>query len=238
MLSDPAAASVADWVLVTTKTYDAEAAARWFPKLVGAGTRVAILQNGVDHVERFAPFVTREALLPVVVECPAERIAPGRIRQRGEGWMLVPAGDAGNAFADLFAGTPIAVRTTDDFRTAAWRKLCLNAPGAVSAITLKPAGVVRDPAVAGIMRAMIREVVAVGRAEGAVLEDAVVETVIEACRKAPADSVNSIHADRLAGRRMEVEARNGVIVRLGRRHGIATPFNEMAAAVLGAMQPA
>jgi 2-dehydropantoate 2-reductase len=39
-------------------------------------------------------------------------------------------------------------------------------------------------------------------------------------------------ADRLAGRPMEIDARNGVIVRLGEKHGIATPLNRMAAGVL------
>jgi 2-dehydropantoate 2-reductase len=32
---------------------------------------------------------------------------------------------------------------------------------------------------------------------------------------------------------MEIDARNGVIVRLGEKHGIETPLNRMAAAVLG-----
>jgi 2-dehydropantoate 2-reductase len=34
---------------------------------------------------------------------------------------------------------------------------------------------------------------------------------------------------------MEVDARNGAIVRFGRKHGIPTPCNEMAAALLAAM---
>jgi 2-dehydropantoate 2-reductase len=38
----------------------------------------------------------------------------------------------------------------------------------------------------------------------------------------------------MAGRRMETDARNGVIVRLGEKHGIATPLNWMAVTVLEA----
>jgi 2-dehydropantoate 2-reductase len=34
---------------------------------------------------------------------------------------------------------------------------------------------------------------------------------------------------------MEVDARNGVIVRLGEKRGIATPLNRMAASLLGAL---
>jgi 2-dehydropantoate 2-reductase len=55
-------------------------------------------------------------------------------------------------------------------------------------------------------------------------------------RRSLPDSINSLHADRLAGRSMEIDARNGVIVRLGRRHGIATPVNEMIVALLEAAQ--
>ncbi|HEY6373992.1 MAG TPA: ketopantoate reductase C-terminal domain-containing protein, partial [Edaphobacter sp.] len=79
------------------------------------------------------------------------------------------------------------------------------------------------------------ECVAVGRAEGAVLSDAVPDEVLAAYRKAAPDGVNSMLADRLAGRPMEIDARNGVIVRAGKRHGIATLNNAMAVALLEAM---
>jgi 2-dehydropantoate 2-reductase len=46
--------------------------------------------------------------------------------------------------------------------------------------------------------------------------------------------MNSLGGDRLAGRPMETEARNGAIVRFGERLGVATPLNGMIAAVLRA----
>ena len=76
---------------------------------------------------------------------------------------------------------------------------------------------------------------AVGRAEGAVIDDSHVEVVLQGYRNAPPDSVNSLHADRQAGRVTEIDARNGVIVRLGKKHGIATPCNQMAVALIEAM---
>jgi Ketopantoate reductase PanE/ApbA C terminal len=41
-------------------------------------------------------------------------------------------------------------------------------------------------------------------------------------------------ASRLADRPLEIDARNGVIVRLGERAGIPTPLNAMAVAILEA----
>jgi len=238
VLVSPAQVPAVDWVLVATKTYDVAGAVAWLPRLVGPATRVAILQNGVEHVERFASHVPAGAIVPVVVDCPAERTAPGCVRQRGAGSLTVPDSDDGRAFAALFAATPLAVRTTPDWPTAAWRKLCLNAAGAVSAVVLQPARIARDEAMADVMRGIVREVIAVGNCEGARLDDAVVEWVITSYRHAPPDSINSLHADRLAGRRMEIDARNGVIVRLGRKHGITTPYNETISAVLRAIESA
>jgi 2-dehydropantoate 2-reductase len=55
-------------------------------------------------------------------------------------------------------------------------------------------------------------------------------------RRGPRDAKNSMLADRLAGRPMEIDARNGVIVRLGRKHGIAAPMNALMVALLEAVQ--
>jgi 2-dehydropantoate 2-reductase len=225
-----------EWVLVATKAYDSAAAARWFGAVCDARTVLAVLQNGVEHVERFASWFPAERIVPVMIDCPAERIAPGRIRQRGPARMIVPDDDNGSAFASLFTHLPFEVTQTSDMRTALWRKLCLNSAGAISAVLSKPTGIVHREGIATIMRGIVRECVAVGRAEGARLEDSIVESVIANSRKAPPDSANSIYADRLAGRPMEIDARNGVIVRLGRKHGIATPMNEMMVAMLEAAQ--
>jgi 2-dehydropantoate 2-reductase len=73
------------------------------------------------------------------------------------------------------------------------------------------------------------------RPEG-VLEDDLPDQVVAQYQASPADSVNSLLADRLAGRRMEWDARNGVIARLGSAHGIDTPLNQMAAILLSAME--
>ena len=234
VLTDPRQARPADWVLVATKTYDAAATSAWLARQIGPDTRVAVLQNGVEHVARFAPFAPAQRIVPAVVDIPAERGAPGRIRQRRMGTIVVPHGEDGRAFAALFAHTPIAVSTTRDFTTVAWTKLALNCAGAVSALTLRPGGIAWRDDIAEIQRAMVRECVAVGRAEGARLSDDLPAEVIANYRAAPRDSVNSLHADRAAGRPMELDARNGVIVRLGAKHGIATPVNAMIVSLIEA----
>jgi 2-dehydropantoate 2-reductase len=231
-LTSAAQAETVDWVLVATKTYDAEGAGAWLRMLAAQGAAVAVVQNGVEHRERFAPYVPAERIAPVVIDCPVERQADGIVVQRGVVRMKVEAGPLGREFAELFSGSKAEVELTEDFKTAAWRKLCFNAPGALNALTMKPAGVLQDEALGRVALEMVRECAAVGRAEGARLDESVGQQVLDGYRAQPRDSVNSMLADRLAGRPMEIDARNGVIVRLGEKHGIATPLNRMAVALL------
>jgi 2-dehydropantoate 2-reductase len=236
VITEPAQATSVEWILIATKAYDVAGASRWLDPLRGPDTLVAVLQNGVEHVERFAPYLPSEQIVPVMVDCPAERLRPGYIRQRGPARLVVPRGRPGKAFVDLFAHTPIEVSETPDFKTEVWKKLCFNSAGALSAVLLKGAAISRHEGVAQIMRGVVRECLAVGLAEGARLDESVVENVVRGYQAAPADSVNSMHADRIAGRSMEIEARNGILVRLGRKHGIPTPINALIVSLLEAAQ--
>lgn len=235
VVTDPAQALAVDWVLVATKAYDVAAAAAWLERLRAEGAPVAVLQNGVEHRERFAPYVPAESILPVIVDCPAERQSPEHVRQRGIMHLKAPEGKLGRAFVELFSGSPADAVVVSDFVTVAWRKLCHNAAGVLPALLLQPSGVLCGEAIGETALQIVRECAAVGRAEGAQLDDDVAEAVLQAYRKAPADGINSLHADRLAARPMEIDARNGVIVRLGKKHGIPTPCNQMAIALLQAM---
>lgn len=223
-----------DWVLVAVKTYDAEGTIPWLRALVGPTTSVAILQNGVEHVERFEPYVERERIVPVVVDLSATKMSPGVIVLRRAGIAVVPATARGRAFQVLFEGPPLRVEVTDDFKTAAWRKLCLNSIGIISAITCKPARIGLDEDVGNLMRGMLAECVAVGRAEGARLPDEIIEEVLARYRRSSPEAMNSLVVDRLAGRRTEVDARNGVVVRKGQAHGIPTPLHRAMMTLLKA----
>jgi len=236
VITAPAQAQPVDWILSVTKTYDSDDAARWFPQATGPNTRLAIIQNGVEHLARFAKHFPRERTVPVMIDLPADRTAPGHTVQRRNARLEVPTGEHSAEFLALFSHTGFDARQTDDFTTALWKKLCLNASGAVSVVLLKPAAISHHDGVAELMRDIVRECVAVGRAEGARLDDSMPDLIVQGARQAPRDSTNSMVADRVAGRPMEIDARNGVIVRLGRKHGIPTPMNALMVALLEAAQ--
>jgi 2-dehydropantoate 2-reductase len=235
----PGAVGPTPWVMLATKAHQTAGAADWLRALATPRTTIAILQNGVEHAERVRPHANGAALLPVVVDCRAEPIAPGRIVQHTAADLTVPDTDAGRAFVALCEGAGLGARVTADFATAAWRKLCLNvAGGAVTALTDRPLGVVRRPDVAEVARALIRECIAVGRAEGARLDEALADEIVDAMIEGPADAGTSMLTDRRRGRVLEVDARNGAVVRIGARHGIATPVSAAVTALLAALPAA
>jgi 2-dehydropantoate 2-reductase len=89
--------------------------------------------------------------------------------------------------------------------------------------------------VAQVARDLIQECIAVGRAEGAVLDEGLVEEIITSMVVAPAEAGTSMLTDRRAGRLLEADARNGAVARVGARHGIETPLNRAVTALLKAI---
>jgi 2-dehydropantoate 2-reductase len=227
-----------DWVLLATKAHQSGGAAPWLRRLCGPGTVVAVLQNGIDHVERIQPLVPSATVLPVVVLLAADRTSPDLVRQRAPGRLTVPAGPEGDRFAQLFpAGDPISVRVSDDFVTQAWWKLMTNAAvGAVAALTLRDNGVLTDPGVDELLAQLMAEVVAVSGACGAKLPAGAPRRAV-AQAQAAAHHWSSIAADRRDGNALEWEVRNAVVGRLGRRHGVPTPLNDAMTTLLRAADP-
>ncbi len=240
-VTDPARAAPADWVLLCTKTHQTESAAPWLARLCTPSTRVAVLQNGIGHVARVAPFANGATVLPVIVYYNGERLDPDRVRLRqGSDQDLAVADDAaGRAFAELFDGTPLRVLLSEDFATLIWRKLLINAiANPITTLTLQRQAVLRRPDVQELCHAVLAEAVAVARAEGATLADDEPARAMATLFTFSGELGTSMYFDRLAGRHLEVEALTGAIVAAGARHGIATPLNTALLTLLRAIDDA
>jgi 2-dehydropantoate 2-reductase len=234
VITDPGQLSgPADWVFLAVKAHQTEGAGGWLRALAGPETVVVVLQNGVEHHQRVGPLAGPATVLPAVVWCPAETVAAGRVRLRGEPRLIVPMGEPGRRLARMLDGAA-QVDLVPDFTTEAWRKLCVNAVAGLMALAGRRADVFRQAEMAALARALAAECSAVARAEGARLGDGAVDEVVAHFAAMPADRSSSILADREAGRPLEWDARNGVVRRLGIRHGIPTPVSDVIVPLLAA----
>jgi 2-dehydropantoate 2-reductase len=147
---------------------------------------------------------------------------------------VLPESEAAGSLAELLRPAGVTVELDPDFSTAAWRKLLVNAVVAVMVLTGRRAGVFRRDDVAALGRQYLTECLAVARAEGANLGDGVIDEIIGMMAQAPPDITTSMLTDREAGRPLEWDIRNGVILRKGAAHGIATPISELLVPLLAA----
>lgn len=227
----------AEWVLLAVKAHQTDGAAGYLDALCTPSTTVVALQNGVEHIERVAPYANDAQVLPAIVWISAEPTGPGEVTVRNNisSLVQVPAGPAGEEFAKLLDGaSAVEVELVSDFTTAAWRKLTTNAIAGLMAAAGRRAAVYQRPDIRELALALAAETLAVARAEGAALPEGEAEALVGIFERMDPDIGSSILFDRLAGRELEWDARNGVVRRLGRRHGIPTPVSDVLVPLLAA----
>ena len=121
-----------------------------------------------------------------------------------------------------------------DIRRAIWEKFVflVGLSGTTAAIRT-PIGAIRShPQARGLLLDAMREVVAVGRAEGVQLGEDFADNRLAFCDTLPAEMSSSMHHDLERGNRLEVEWLSGDVVRRGLATGVATPVNRVLHDVL------
>ncbi len=237
-LTDPAQAEPVDWVLLCTKAHETVSTAPWLERLCRPSTKVAVLQNGIDHVARVGPLVRGAAIVPTIVYYNGERLAIDRVRLRHVSGhdLLVPNDVAGCSFAQLFDGTPLTVSVSGDFTTFLWRKLLINAvANPITALTRQRQAVLHRDDVRTLCLAVLDEAVKVARADGARLDRDEAAETLSTLLTFPPEAGTSMYFDCLAGKPLEIEALTGAIVAAGERRAIETPLNRVLLTLLRAI---
>jgi 2-dehydropantoate 2-reductase len=221
-----------DLVLLAVKATQNDEAARWLAVLCDENTTVCVLQNGIEQVEQVQPHCPRSTVVPGIVWFPAETQPGGWVRLRGAPRVTLPASAV--FVADILRAAGCVVTTATDFTTEAWRKLLANALAGLEVLTGRRSGMFRRDDVASVSVSYLRECLAVARAEGANLDDATADEMVDIFSRAPEDMGTSMLADREANRPLEWDIRNGVIIRKARKHGLPVPISEVLVPLLAA----
>jgi 2-dehydropantoate 2-reductase len=240
---DTAKVGHVDLVLFAVKAYDNDGALPLLRPLVGPETIVLPLQNGVEAAEQVASIVGQEPTLGGTTYIATALEAPGVIVQTGH-YRRIVLGEwfgAGHRVSSRVArlgealgAADIQADTVADARVPVWEKFVYLAPlGGLAAAARRPAGVVwRDPALRAQFLAGVREVEAVGRAEGLGIADDIIERVTTYMNGVSPEMRPSLLIDLSAGKRLEVEALQGAVVRRGVARGVPTPVMATLYAVL------
>ncbi|MGD9762740.1 MAG: ketopantoate reductase family protein [Candidatus Binatia bacterium] len=230
-----------DVILLPAKAYDTEKTASAVAPLLADDGLMVSLQNGLGNTEILESIVGRHRALGARVIFGVKIPEPGRAvvvvfaDPTAIGPLVPGAHPARDAAARHLvevldrAGVPAIY--TDRLTELLWAKILYNGSlNPVGALLGVHYGALADRAQSrALLNAVIAEVFAVAHAEGVSLPWPAPAAYLEEFygRLVPStrDHRSSMLQDIEHGRRTEVDAINGEVVRRGQRHGIATPVN-------------
>jgi 2-dehydropantoate 2-reductase len=218
-------------VIFAVKLFDTDSAAAAMAPLVGPGTRVLTLQNGIDSAallrQRLGPAAQ---VLEGVIYLSAVIDRPGVIRSPG-GFHVIVADGAGSDpvmanLAAAAAGLPgLTVKLSDNARQTVWEKFVTLASlsGATTLLRARMGAILAHPETRALQRQLIDETLAVAGAEGVALRAGLGDEVMAKLALMPPTFRASMAEDLERGNRLELRWLSGRVHALGLAHGIATP---------------
>jgi 2-dehydropantoate 2-reductase len=231
---DPAELGACDAVLFCVKSYDTEEAAGLLPPLLKPATGVLSLQNGIDNEEKISARIGPGHVLGGVSFILTHIAEPGVVEQTGSVQRIVfgeldgSSSERTEALVAEFEGANIETEVSDDVRAVLWDKyayLCALA-GLTAATRLSIDELLSVAETRELFRRMMGEVVEVARAEGVELPSDLVDQKTAFSEQLAPGSFSSLYHDLTSGRRLELDALHGELIRRARRHGIGVPVSE------------
>ncbi|WP_321957796.1 ketopantoate reductase family protein [Paraburkholderia bannensis] len=235
---------VCDLVIIATKAFDVEAAARSCEQLLGPDTVVQTIQNGLGSAEKAASILGENRIaVGVVGGFGASICAPGHAHHNGMEMIRFGAyrglsKEDLEQSAEIWRSSGFKVAIFDDIDQMVWEKLIMNVAfsGTTCATGMTIGEVMGNPNAWSVAKGAAEEAIAVAKAAGIHLD---VGDPIEHIRKLGSKIPNarpSMLLDYNLRRRGEVDAINGSISREGRKYGVPTPVNDTVVGIIKARE--
>jgi 2-dehydropantoate 2-reductase len=228
---DPSGVRDADVVLVGVKAWQVPEVAEALRPLIGDGTVVVPLQNGVEAASQLAAVLGADHVLGGLCGTLSWVAGPGHIRSAG-GQNFIKFGELDNRrservgrLCDMFTKAKVPVEVPSDIDKALWGKfLMVTSFGAVGAVTRAPIGIFRAiPETRRLLEQCVEEVVAVARARRIEMSATTVADTMKFYDSLPHGATTSLQRDIVDGRPSELEYWSGAVARIGRESQVPTP---------------
>lgn len=213
-----------DWVIVCLKTYHLAEAKKSIRKIIGPKTKVAVFRNGLNLQADFKSLVPDSNILETIIDSPTQLNSDGKYLQLKLPKIILPASSLAKEFKELFHNTKIQIQIVKLFRKAQWKKLIESSSiGALQALTGKTCVIFKNPKMVEEYQILVKEGIAVANQDGVKIPDTFAEELLEKLKSYPDHKGSSMLADKLAGRQLELNAKIGVIVKIGEEKEISIP---------------
>jgi len=223
-----------DLVVIGLKATANDSLAQLLPPLLGPGTVVVNLQNGLGVDEQMAAVAGAERVIGALCFVCVNRTAPGVAECTMPGYVAfgefhgAPV-ERTQAVAGLFKAAGIKTQTAQSLPGARWHKLVWNVPfNGLSVVAgsgrdgITTDLILQNSALETRVWTLMREVQATARAEGVQIADEFVVKQVEQTRTMGPYKPSTM-VDFLAGRPLELLPIWGEPLRRAKAHGVATP---------------
>jgi 2-dehydropantoate 2-reductase len=231
--ADAAKAGSVDLILFCVKSYDTEAAAQALQSIVGEKTVILSLQNGVDNGDKIARRFGDRHTVVGVVYVGAQVTAPGIIEHSTGGSIIFGARTGGNVESTKTAGQAIATagipcEPSLEIKKAQWRKLLWNAPFcAISCLTRATVkDIIDSESLTNLAMECMDEVRQAAETRNLDLPRQLCDEALSFSRSLGAFKPSMLQ-DLEAGKPLEYEAFNGIVVKLSSDVGKDAPVNRV-----------
>ncbi len=233
--SDPATVGVVDVVILAVKAYDNAAALPLVLPLLGPASSVLTLQNGVDSVAETAAVAGAGRVIGGTTYIATALAGPGVIEQTGTHRRIVFGEVFGElprltprvqALAEALAAADVQAEPVGDGRIPIWEKFIFLVvlAGFTGASRLPIGPLWGDPYIRARFLDGCREVERLARAEGIDVKPDLLAQIESYVSGIPGSMRSSLLIDLAQGKRIEVEALHGAVVRRAAAAGIAVPI--------------
>jgi 2-dehydropantoate 2-reductase len=236
--ADARDAGSVELILFCVKSYDTETAAETLAPMIGERTTILSLQNGIDNPEKIARRWSDERTLAGVVYVGAQITAPGVVTHSAGGKIIFgpSAGAIGKnakAVEQALSAAGIPCELSGEIQKVQWTKLLWNAPFcAISCLTrANVKQIIESEPLTGLVLACMREVQAAALTSGIDLPDRLCEETLAFSNGLGAFKPSMLQ-DLEAGKPLEVDAFNGVVIELLTKSGKLAPINQSFYAML------
>jgi 2-dehydropantoate 2-reductase len=230
--TDPTALAEVDVAIILVKAHQTEDAASVLADHLSHEAVALTLQNGLGNIEVLEAHLGRDRVLGGTTTQGAAVLEPGAVHDTGSGVTTLGAMSPSalphvRPIAEALAGAGFAVSVAGDVAVAIWSKAILNAAlNPVAALTrLRNGELAEHEESLALMTAAAREAHAIARKHGIAVPATDWRTRLTAVCRATAANTNSMLADLRHGRRTEIDAINGAIVRIADLHNRTAPVN-------------
>ncbi|HRY12011.1 MAG TPA: ketopantoate reductase family protein [Syntrophomonadaceae bacterium] len=238
-----------DLVILTVKSYDTADVASQIAGFISPAAYTLLAQNGYGNFEAASQHIDPARLIVGRVIFGAETLGAGESRVTviaddviiGSPGNLIDTGVL-ERISQTCDEAGIPTRTSSEVMKYVWGKIIYNsALNPLGAILEVPYGrLADDPHARQLMDDIIDEIFAVLHACGqdTLWAEAATYKQVFYGQLIPTTALHhaSMLQDIQRGRKTEIDALNGAVVRLGRQCGIATPVNEVVAALIRAKE--